>query len=203
MPSTIIATTELAQGDLVLLSQSANFSTDGTEDYRATYACLSQFTHLHAGKFVRKAGPPKAIGSGLQRNVLELYNVEIVRERGITYFNASYGGHDLTVFEETETETLKTFSETVSQPDTFTNNIVTGSLTFDYISKTVTVTSKFFYRRTKKMNQLVSYPFNIVTSGKRKVSYRITEVVTQSVATAASGQKTYTTNATGIYVVIK
>jgi hypothetical protein len=214
MPSTVIANTELAQGGLVLLSQSANFSDDGTHDYRADYACLSQFAGNHTGKFVKGAPPPIERPAQMARSAVKLYDVRIERERGITYFRASYGGFDFS-YEETTTEVIKTFSHTEEfQSPTFGSQVITrASVTFDYVSTTATTTSKSRHVLTRSAGGLVGPPVNLVRTsqvfilgepsnvgGGGFVQFRPDRVVTKSTSRAASGQKTYTTTMTGIYI---
>lgn len=204
MPSTVVANPELAQGGLVLLKHSASHSSDGASTYVADYACLAQFATNHTGKFVKGAPPPIDRPAALARTDVAMDDVTIERINGIVYFRAVYAGADRNVYEESETETLKSFSKTVEQRIPRGNNpanaiIRTYSLSFDYISVTVTTTSKFNWINRRGANSLVSSPRNIVGDVGR-VQYRPDAIVLRSLTKGGNGTKTYTLNAQGIYV---
>jgi hypothetical protein len=209
MPSTIIASPQLSLGGLVLLSQNASFQDDGTHDYKADYACLTQFASQHTGKFVVGAPPPIDRPAHLARSSVRLYDISIESDRGITYFRASYGGFDFTI-EESETEQVKTFAAT--KTFRFTNSTIYYSLSFDYVSKAVTRTSKFGYWTTEAYTELVGPPYNVrqsrsvegdpvnFSNNNFPVRYKKDKVIQRSSTRAANGITTYSTTSTGIYV---
>lgn len=225
MPSTIIATPQLSTGGLVLLSQNASFQDDGAHDYKAEYACLTQFANLHTSKFVKGAPPPIARPPHMARSNVQLYDISIQSDKGITYFSAAYGGFDLTV-ESSETEEVKSFAASASFR--FNSNASTGTgtanrprvttiyyrLSFDYVAKAVTRTSKSGYLFTDLQpgEQLVGQPFNIkrtrsvegaavnFANNNFPISYKKDVVVQRSKTSAANGVTTYSTTSTGVYV---
>jgi hypothetical protein len=211
MPSTIIASPQLSTGGLVLLSQNASFQDDGAHDYKAEYACLTQFANLHTGKFVKGAQPPIARPPHMARSNVRLYDISIESDKGITYFRAAYGGFDTTV-ERSETEEVKSFA--ASRTLRFTNTTIYYRLSFDYVAKAVTRTSKSGYLFTDLQpgEQLVGLPFNIkrnrsvegtqvnFTNNNFPVLYKKDVVVQRSNTRAANGVTTYSTTSTGVYV---
>lgn len=213
MPSTIIATPQLSLGGLVLLSQNASFQDDGTHDYKAEYACLTQFASQHTGKFVVGAPPPISRPAHLARSNVQLYDISIDSDKGVTYFRAAYGGFDTTV-ERSETEEVKSFA--AAKTFRFTNSTIYYRLSFDYVAKSVSRTSKSGYLFTDLQpgEQLVGLPFNIKQSRSVEgtpvsfannnfpVLYKKDVVVQRSNTRAANGVTTYTTTSTGVYVEI-
>jgi len=208
MPATVIANPELSQGGIVLVSHTYNATADGGFTYTPVYCCLSQFDTRNAPRFRKDAPPPTALPEAMsQFNLgtgLGMTDVTVERGNGLTYFYPQYIGALRDVFEETEQEVLKTFSKSVTVFTPRGNNPGnaierTFTITFDYISKTVTTSSKFNYIVRRGANSLVGQPFN--RSGDfGQVQFRPDRIVTRNRTKAASGQTTYAASATGIYV---
>jgi hypothetical protein len=111
-------------------------------------------------------------------------DVTVERGNGLTYFNPQYVGALRDVFEETEQEVLKTFSKSVTVSTPRGNNPAnaierTFTITFDYMSMTVTTSSKFNYIVRRGANSLVSQPFNI-SGDFGRVSFRPDRILTDS-----------------------
>ena len=206
MPATVIANTELAQGGIVLTQHNFSATADGGFTYTPVYVSLSQFDRLHTPKFRKNHVPPLPLPEAMSYlglgTPLQMTDVSVERGNGLTYWSPIYVGALREVFEETEQEVQKTFSKSVTIPVRFTNRPTierTYTLSFDYMSMTVTTSSKFNYIVRRGANSLVSQPFNISGDFSR-VSFRPDRILTRNRTKAASGQTTYSASVTGIYV---
>jgi hypothetical protein len=192
----------------VLTQHSYTSTADGGFTYTPVYCCLSQFDTRNAPRFKKGAPPPTALPEAMSQfnlgTPLGMTDVTVDRGNGLTYFNPQYVGALRDVFEETEQEVLKTFSKSVTVSTPRGNNPAnaierTFTITFDYMSMTVTTSSKFNYIVRRGANSLVSQPFNI-SGDFGRVSFRPDRILTRNRTKAASGQTTYSASVTGIYV---
>lgn len=225
MPSTVIANPELSRGGVVLTAHSFNADDEGGVVYNASYVCLSQFDVRNTALFARNAVPPTPLpesmaGLRIARTPV-LTNVSIERANGLTYFNATYVSAIVGAFSETEDEVWKVFSKsvTVGAFATLNGGVNPGyvkTVTFDYISKTLSRTSKHFYPNTTFDLNLVGQPQNMVTTAvgetvnvtnpglgtniPGRINYKASSIITRSRSIASSGQQSYTINQSGIYI---
>jgi hypothetical protein len=225
MPSTVIANPELSRGGVVLTAHSYNADDEGGVVYSASYVCLSQFDARNTALFARNTQPPTPLPESMAALRIArtpvLTNVTIDRANGLTYFNATYVAAIVGVFTETEDEVWKVFSKSVTVGAFATLNGGTNpgyvkTVTFDYISKTLSRTSKHFYPNTAFAVSLVGEPQNMVTTAvgetvnvsnpglgtniPGRINYKVSSVITRSRSKASSGQQSYTVNQTGIYI---
>jgi hypothetical protein len=108
MASIVKAKNSLNNGGLAVLKRTFSTADGGQVNYRADYACLSQFANNHTRKFLSGSQPPTSIPSAmLLLNLSEppaLNDLQTETTNGMTYFRASYMAYLPDVIIETSTE---------------------------------------------------------------------------------------------------
>lgn len=221
MAAIVKANPSLTAGGLAVLRRQYSTTDDGTCNYEAEYACLSQFANNHIGKFRTGAQPPTQIPASMSLLRLEktptLYDFSTNTQNGLTYFNARYtaASSDAGEVITTESQEQRNFSATVIGTIRTKGNL--GSMitvednvnvSFDYISTTVRVEAKN-PRILPQARGSVGLPFNIsisqISGQDAQVfgQWRASTVETQSKTRSSRGTYTYTKSSSGIYEVNK
>lgn len=155
MAAIVKANSSLAAGGLAVLRRQFSTTDDGTCNYEADYACLSQFANAHVGRFRTGSEPPTAIPASmfLLRLISApiLYDFTSNTQAGITYFNARYTAASSEPGEVITTESSEQRSVSGTVVGSIRGNF-TGfgigtqnafvNISFDYISISVRVEAK-------------------------------------------------------------
>ena len=163
MAAIVKANPSLANGGLVVLKRSVTAEQEGRIIYRVDYCSLSQFSSTHTPKFRTGATPPtplpQSLGQLNAKSAPKLFDFTTETEHGLTYYRASYSaeGTGEASFSITTSSEQRSFQKTAggtiiayrrADPTTgsgaFTSNPipVTYSVAFDYISTSVTRSSR-------------------------------------------------------------
>jgi len=218
MAAIVKANSSLAAGGLAVLRRQFSTTDDGTCNYEADYACLSQFANSHVGRFRTGSQPPTAIPASMSllrlSSAPKLYDFTSNTQNGVTYFTARYTAASADAGEviTTESQEQRSFSATVTATiRTAGNNdnriTVTGSvgISFDYISTTVTVEAKN-PQSLPQVRGSVGNPFNF-SSGtinnqapNLQGTFRNSTVERTNTTRSSRGTYTYSRSSSGIYV---
>lgn len=221
MASIVKANANLTAGGLAVLKRTFSTDREGKLTYSADYVCLSQFTNSHARKFRTGATPPTPLPASIAAlrivEVPKLYDLQTDTINGLTYFRATYVavGDSEASYSITESTDWRSFQGSVSRvivtgpPGFLTDNPVTDTLSFDYISKTSTVTSqnrnapqgpigsvsgRYNERRTR------TFAIGGGTIEGGRVPTGVQSVRTSQSTRNSDGTYTYSQTASGIYV---
>lgn len=218
MAAIVKANSSLAAGGLAVLRRSFSTTDDGTCNYEADYACLSQFANNHVGRFRTGSQPPTAIPASMSllrlSSTPKLYDFTSNTQNGLTYFNGRYtaASRDAGEVITTESQEQRSFSASVigetrtagnfGLPATMTGQV---NLSFDYISTTVRVEAKN-PRTLTQVRGRVGIPFNFSATQIAGVNpsvvgrFRETTIETQSITRSSRGSYTYSKSSSGIYI---
>ena len=213
MASIVKANSNLTNGGIAVIRESINASDEGTIVFNVEYVCLAVYANRWIGRFRMKSTPPTVLPAALAvlttRGVPTLYDVDIHTENGLTYFNAQYSSGMLSEVVVTETEEQRTCSGTALIQYTSQNGFggttrlnLARNVSFDYISKSVTVSAK--NATLPKIDGGVGAIFNINVSGPGANSgtfmgARQRLIVTNQKTQSSRGEYTYSRTSTGIY----
>ena len=198
MSSIIRANASLTAGGLAVVTRSYSNDLEGSLNYSVTYVCLDTFAKTNAALFRIGSAPPTALPSHLIALGLQsapgLTALTTKTDSGLTYFEAQYTSSTTSEFVITQSEETKVFSASrvVSANDVDT----TYTLTFDYISRTVSVSATNTYPPAAKGS--VGKPFNVV-GNTNLVYFRNTTVETKSKSRSSRGNFSYETSSAGIF----
>jgi hypothetical protein len=154
MAAIVKANSSLTAGGLVVLRRAFSTSREGRLSYSADYLCLPAFARNHAPKFITGAVPPTPLPSVVSQLQIKdnptLYDLQTETVNGLTYFRAMYSavGTGQASFSVTTSSDQRSFQGsknriiTTGPPGFQTDNPVTDTLSFDYISTSVTVSSQ-------------------------------------------------------------
>jgi hypothetical protein len=198
MSSIIRANASLTAGGLAVTNRSYSNDLEGSLNYSVTYVCLDSFAKTNAALFRIGSTPPTPLPPHLialdLRTAPGLTSLTTRTENGLAYFDAQYASSTNSEFVITESEETKVFSASrlarVNGVDT------TYTLTFDYISRTVSVSATNTF--PPALQGSVGRPFNVV-GNTSYVYYRSTTIETKSKTRSSRGNFSYATNSTGIY----
>jgi hypothetical protein len=220
MSAIVKANNRLATGGLAVIKRSFTADKDNKVTYTAEYVCLAQFADANAQRFRKNSQPPTPIPASMQRlgivEVPKLYDVTSETLNGLTYFRATYVavGDSNSSFSVTRSSDQRSFqgsqTKTITTGPTgfLTENVVTDTLTFDYISITATASStnqnlpgvsggvggKFNERRTR------TFATGGGTVAGGSVNVGTARVTSSSQTRNSDGTFTFTRTSSGIYV---
>jgi hypothetical protein len=219
MAAIVKANSTLANGGLAVLKRSFSTEREGKLTYSAEYVCLPQFARNHAAKFITGSFPPTALPaiiSDMQiRERPTLYDLQTETINGLTYFRATYsaaGSSEQSLTVTTSSE-QRSFSASLRRrittgPSGFrTTNIINDSISFEYISNSVTVSS--VNRSVTAQKGSVGARFNVIINtdfANVGVSYipsiptLATTVESSSRSKNSDGSFTNSITSSGIYV---
>lgn len=220
MAAIVKANATLTAGGLSVVRRSFTTSDDGLMRYEVEYVCLSQYAAKWTPFFRTKAQPPTPLPSSVLQLQLtrtpELYDLQTETTNGLTYFRAVYSAGIATEVIITEESDVRNFSYSIVYPtgvsvtrpnyDPYSNAtsvtsfVTTGQETitynFDYVSVTVTASSK--NADVPLVKGRVGPPFNSngpgFPSGLREATIDKT-----SKTRTSRGEYSYTNSSTGIY----
>ena len=219
MAAIVKANPSLTAGGLAVLRRQYSTTDDGTLNYEAEYACLSQFANNHIGKFRTGTQPPTPIPASMSLLRLEktptLYDFSTNTQNGLTYFTARFtaASSDSGEVITTETQEQRSFSAvvtgTIRSPGNLGSTVTTKgdvNVSFDYISTTVRVEAKN-PRVLPEVKGKVGLPFNLSIGNLNGQAatvlgeYRASTIETISKTRSTRGTYTYTKSSSGIYEV--
>ncbi len=219
MAAIVKANSSLAAGGLAVLRRQFSTTDDGTCNYEADYACLSQFANAHVGRFRTGSQPPTAIPASMSllrlSSVPKLYDFTSNTQNGVTTFTARYtaASSDPGEVITTETTEQRSFGATVAASVQTAGNLgatitVSGFVvvSFDYMSKTVRVEAKN-PNSLPSVKGSVGLPFNQsigTISGQRPflfAAYRQSVIESTSTTRSSRGNYVYSKSSSGIYEV--
>jgi hypothetical protein len=218
MAAIVKANSSLSAGGLAVLRRQFSTTDDGTCNYEADYACLSQFANSHVGRFRTGSQPPTAIPASMSllrlSSTPKLYDFTSNTQNGVTYFTARYTAASADAGEviTTESQEQRSFSAVVPARIRTAGNFdslitVEGfvNVSFDYISTTVRVEAKNPIT-LPNVRGSVGPAFNVskgTISGVTPLSvggFSASTVETQSKTRSSRGTYTFSKSSSGIYV---
>jgi hypothetical protein len=198
------ANPNLLAGGLGTIRRSVTSQRDGSVVLQAEYVCLTK----HAGRwtpfFVRNAPPPLGLPDSLSdlgaTSTPKMYDVTTRNENGLTYFTALYSAASSREITVTETEEQRNWSGTVQYNLNGGYLVFTANYSFDYMSKSVTVTGRNTH--PGEIEGSAGTPFNrsFIAEGASvlKMPTR-SRIVSRTKTQSSLGDFSYSTTSTGIY----
>ena len=220
MAAIVKANSSLAAGGLAVLRRQFSTTDDGTCNYEADYACLSQFSNAHVGRFRTGSTPPTAIPASMSllrlASTPKLYDFTSNTQNGVTYFTARYTAASADAGEviTTESQEQRSFSAvvtgTIRVPSGISGNLTNATgevnVSFDYISTTIRVEAKN-PTTLPNVKGSVGREFNLSIGqlgGERPtvlLQYRASTIETESKTRSSRGTYTFSKSSSGIYEV--
>lgn len=217
MAAIVKANTSLTAGNLAVLKRNFASTDSGQMTYFCDYCCLESFAKKWTPYFKIGSKPPTALPANMLLLNLSktptLVDLQTESSSGLTYFKATYSAgveSEVTITEESDVRTHSyTYQKDVgiymtppgsinSEPDFYKTGEETITQSFEYVSVTVTATSK-----NSKLPEVKGYvlepqkPIWVTTSNL--LTFETRTIDTFSKTKNSRGEYTYTARSTGVY----